>query len=98
MTGGERGQSLIPNTISCETYSYLYLSSHPKLSRYGTAIEDSLEASSGGVLIALQAGERYSDSQEVAGAGDVETRGAVEVSEGAGGSGICDSSAMGEVV
>jgi hypothetical protein len=43
-------------------------------------------------------GERCSDSQEVAGAGDVETRGAVEVSGGAGGSGPCDGSARGEVV
>ena len=34
----------------------------------------------------------------MAGAMDVETRGAVEASEGDGGRGACDSSAMGEVV
>ena len=34
----------------------------------------------------------------MAGAGDVETRGAIEASEGAGGRGTCDGSAMGEVV
>jgi hypothetical protein len=34
---------------------------HPKLSRYGPAIEDSLEASSRRVLPALQAGGRGSD-------------------------------------
>jgi ATP-binding cassette, subfamily B, multidrug efflux pump len=45
-------------TISCETYSILYLCPHPKLSRYGTTIEDSLEASSRRVLPALQAGGR----------------------------------------
>jgi hypothetical protein len=39
------------------------------------AIEDSLEASSGRVLPVLQAGERCLDSQEMAGAVDVETRG-----------------------
>ena len=76
----------------------LYLCPHSKLSRYGTAIEDSLEASSRSVLPALQAGGRCSDSQEMAGAVDVETRGAVEASEGDGGRGACDSSAMGEVV
>ena len=66
--------------------------------RYGTAIEDSLEASSRSVLPALQTGSRCSDSQEMAGAVDVETRGAIEASEGAGGRGACDGSAMGEVV
>jgi hypothetical protein len=76
----------------------LYLCPHPKLSRYGTAIEDSLEASSRSVLPALQAGERCSDSQEMAGAVDVETRGAIEASERDGGRGACDDSAMGEVV
>jgi hypothetical protein len=39
----------------------LYLCPHPKLSRYGTAIEDSLKASSRSVLPALQAGGRGSD-------------------------------------
>ena len=34
----------------------------------------------------------------MAGAVDVETRGALEASEGAGGRGACDGSAMGEVV
>jgi len=34
----------------------------------------------------------------MAGAVDVETRGAIEASEGAGGGGACDDSAMGEVV
>jgi len=34
----------------------------------------------------------------MAGAVDVETRGAIEASEGAGGRGACDGSAMGEVV
>jgi hypothetical protein len=62
------------------------LMSHPEPSRYGTAIEDSLEASSRRVLPALQAGGRCSDSQEMAGAGDVETRGAIEVGERDGGS------------
>ena len=81
-----------------DVFLILYLCPHPKLSRYGTAIEDSLKASSRSVLPALQAGERCSDSQEMAGAGDVETRGTVEVSEGAGESGTCDDSAMGEVV
>ena len=38
--------------------NFLYLCPHPKLSRYGTAIEDSLEASSRSVLPALQAGGR----------------------------------------
>ena len=66
----------------------LCLCSHPKLSRYGTAIEDSLEASSRSVLPALQAGGRYSGSQEMAGVVNVETRGAMEAGErGGGGSG-----------
>jgi len=34
----------------------------------------------------------------MAGAVDVETRGAIEASEGDGGRGACDDSAMGEVV
>jgi len=62
------------------------------------ALEDSLEASSRSVLPALPAGERCSDSQDMAGAVDVEARGAIEVSEGGGGRGACDGSAMGEVV
>jgi hypothetical protein len=49
-------------------------------------------------LPALQAGERCSDSQEMAGVVDVETRGAIEASEGGGGRGACDDSAVGEVV
>jgi len=77
----------LPNTISCETHSYLilYPCPHPKLSRYGTAIEESLEASSRSVLPALQAGGRCSYSQEMAGAVDVETRGAIEAGERGGG-------------
>jgi len=59
---------------------------HPKLSRHGTAIEDSLEASSRRVLPALQAESGCSDSQKMAGAVDVETRGAIEASERDGGS------------
>ena len=59
--------------------------SHPELSRYSTAIEDSLEASSRRVLPALQAGGRGSDSQEMAGVVDVETRGAMEAGERGGG-------------
>ena len=58
---------------------------HPKPSRYGTAIEESLEASSRSVLPALQAGGRGSANQEMAGAGDVETRGAIEAGERGGG-------------
>jgi len=54
------------------------------------AIEDSLEASGRSVLPALRAGGRCLDSQEMAGAVDVETRGAIEASEGAGGRGGCD--------
>ena len=42
--------------------------------------------------------ERCLDSQEMAGAVDVETRGAVEASEGAGGRSACDDSAIGKVV
>ena len=55
------------------------------ISRHSTAIEDSLKAFSRGVLPALQAGGRGSDSQEMAGAMDVETRGAMEVGERDGG-------------
>jgi hypothetical protein len=61
------------------------LMSHPELSRYSTAIENSLEASSRRVLPALQAGGRCLDSQEMAGAGDVTARGAMEAGERGGG-------------
>jgi hypothetical protein len=64
----------------------LCLRPHPKLSRYGTAIENSLEASSRRVLPALQAGGRCSDSQEMVGVVDVTARGAIEVGERDGGS------------
>jgi hypothetical protein len=53
--------------------------------RYGTVIEDSLEASSGRVLPALQAGGRGLDSQEMAGAVEVIARGAVKAGESGGG-------------
>jgi hypothetical protein len=53
------------------------------------AIEDSLEASSRSALPALQAESGYSDSPKRAGVGDVETRGAIEASEGAGGNSAC---------
>ncbi len=61
------------------------LMSHPELSRYSTAIENRLEASSRRVLPALQAGGRYSDSQEMVGAVGAAARGAIEASEGDGG-------------
>ena len=48
-------------------------------------MEDSLEASGRSVLPAPQAGGRCSDSQEMAGAVDVETRGAIEAGERGGG-------------
>ena len=60
-------------------------------------MEESLRASSRSVLLALQAEGRCSDNQEMAGAGDVETRAAVEGSEGDSGSSACDGSAVGEV-
>jgi len=60
--------------------------SHPKLSRYDTAIEESLQASSRRVLPALRAGGRYSDSQEMAGAVGAAARGAMEAGERGGGS------------
>jgi hypothetical protein len=50
------------------------------------------------VFYQLYKQERGSDSQEMAGTVDVETRGAIEASKGAGGSSACDDSAMGEVV
>ena len=80
--GGAREVCLIPFPVR---RIILCLRPHPKLSRYSTAIEDSLEASSRRVLPALQAEVRYSDSQEMAGAVDVETRGAMEVGERDGG-------------
>jgi hypothetical protein len=64
----------------------LCLRPHPKLSRYDTAIEDSLKASSRSVLPALQAGGRGSDSQEMVGAVSAAARGAIEVGERDGGS------------
>ena len=64
----------------------LCLRPRPKPSRYGTAIENSLEASSRRVLPALQAEVIYSDSQEVAGAVGAAARGAMEVGERDGGS------------
>ena len=57
----------------------------PKPSRHSTAIEESLEASSRGVLPALQAGGRCSDSQEMAGAVGAAARGAMEAGERDGG-------------
>jgi len=76
--GGAREVCLIPflgrPIILC-------LRPHPKLSRYGTAIEDSLKASSRRVLPALQAGGRGSDSQEMAGAMGAAARGAMEAGE-----------------
>ena len=44
-------------------------------------MEDSLEASSGSVLPALQAGGRGSDSQEMANAVGAAARGAIEAGE-----------------
>ena len=59
----------------------MYLSSHRKPSRYGTAIVDSLEAFSRRVLPALQVGVRCSDSQEMAGAVGAVAMGAIEAGE-----------------
>jgi len=67
----------------------LYLCSHPKLSRYGTALEESLKASSKSVLLALQAGSICSDSQEMAGAMGAAARGAIEAAERGGGRSAC---------
>ncbi len=50
---------------------------HTRLIRYGTAIEDSLKASSGSVLPALQAEGRGSDGQEMTGTVDAAARGAI---------------------
>ena len=58
----------------------------PKLIRYGTAIEDSLKASS---RSALQARGRDSDSQEMAGAVGAAARGAIEAGERDGGRSAC---------
>ncbi len=61
---------------------------HTRPNRYGNAIEDSLKASSRIVLPALQAGGKCLDSREMAGAGDVTAKGAMEAGErGGGGSG-----------
>ena len=81
--GGAREVCLIPFPVR---RIILCLRPHPKLSRHSTAIEESLKASSRGVLPALQAGGRSLDSQEMAGAGDVTARGAIEVGERDGGS------------
>jgi len=77
--GGAREVCLIPFPVR---RIILCLRPRPKLSRYDTAIEDSLKASSRRVLPALQAGGRVSDSQEMAGAVGAAARGAMEVSEG----------------
>jgi hypothetical protein len=71
---------------------------HPKLSRHSTAIEHSLKASSRRVLPALQAESGCSDSQKMAGAVDVETRGAIEASERDGGADQADSAGTQGVV
>jgi len=81
--GGAREVYLIPFPVR---RIILCLRPHPKPSRYSTAIENSLEASSRGVLLALQAEVRYSDSQEMAGAGEITARGAMEAGERGGGS------------
>ena len=81
--GGAREVCLIPFLVR---RIILCLRPHPKLSRYSTAIEDSLKASSRGVLPALQAEVRYSDSQEMAGAVGAAARGAMEAGERGGGS------------
>jgi len=87
--GGAREVCLIPFLVR---RIILCLRPPPKPSRYGTAIEESLKASSRGVLPAFQAGGRGSDSQEMVGAMDVETRGAIEVGERDGGSDASRSS------
>jgi len=50
---------------------------------------DSLKASSRSVLPALQAGDRYSDSQEMTGTVDVTARGEIEANERGGGRSAC---------
>ena len=80
--GGAREVCLIPFPVR---RIILCLRPHPKLSRYGTAIEESLKASSRSVLPALQAGGRGSDSQEMAGAVGAAARGAMEAGERGGG-------------
>ena len=81
--GGAREVCLIPFLVR---RIILCLRPHPRLSRHSTAIEESLQAFSRSVLPALQAGGRGSANQEMAGAGDVETRGAIEAGERGGGS------------
>jgi len=81
--GGAREVCLIPFLVR---RIILCLRPHPKPSRYSTAIEESLKASSRSVLPALQAEVIYSDSQEVAGAVGAAARGAMEVGERDGGS------------
>jgi hypothetical protein len=78
--GGAREVCLIPFPVR------RILMSHPELSRHSTAIEESLKASSRGVLPALQAGGRGSDSQEMAGAVGAAARRAMEAGERDGGS------------
>jgi hypothetical protein len=50
---------------------------------------DSLKASSKSVLPALQAGDRYSDSQEMTDTVDVTARGTIEANERIGGRSAC---------
>jgi hypothetical protein len=76
----------------------LCLRPHPKLSRYGTAIEESLKASSRSVLPALQAGSGCSDSQEMAGPVEVTARGAIEAGERGGDQPQADSAGVQGVV
>jgi hypothetical protein len=84
--GGAREVCLIPFLVR---RIILCLRPHPKPSRHSTAIEESLKASSRGVLPALQAGVRGSDSQEMVGAVDVTARGAIEAGERGGKSSAC---------
>jgi len=81
--GGAREVCLIPFLVR---RIILCLRPHPKLSRYDTAIEESLKASSRGVSPAFQAGGRGLDSQEMAGAVGAAARGAMEAGERDGGS------------
>jgi len=61
------------------------LMSHLEPSRYDTAIQNGLEASSRRVLPALQAGGRGLDNQEMAGAVGAAARGAMKAGERGGG-------------
>jgi len=79
--GGAREVCLMPFLV---IRIILCLRPHSKLSRYGTAIEDSLEASRRTVLPALQAAGRCSDNQEMAGAAGAAARGAIEAGERGG--------------